>query len=92
MIAWLSEPEEDPNADEEEGIDDLIDPERAWAVFRFMENTQGDSWQWLPNKGGILDQDYALWHDLMVLRRAKDIVADMMAPGLGGPEMRDDDE
>lgn len=82
MTAWLTRNDESNEEEPEETLDDLYEPELAWNVFMFIENTQGEAWQWLPMGGGILDQAESLWHDLMVLMRAKKVVKDMLQPGL----------
>jgi len=82
MTAWLTQDDESNEIEPEETLDDLYEPELAWAVFKFIENTQGEAWQWLPMGGGILDQSEPLWHDLMVLMKAKKIVKDMLKPPL----------
>jgi hypothetical protein len=79
MIAWLQAPEpEDP----EEALDDLYEPELAWQVWQHMKHTQGDEWKFLPFEGGIMDQPYALWHDLMVLMQVEEIAKDSLKKGL----------
>jgi hypothetical protein len=82
MAAWLTKDDESAEEEPEETLADLYDPELAWYVFKMLENTQGDTWQWLPCGGGILDQPESLWHDLMILMRAKKVVTEMLRPGL----------
>lgn len=89
MVAWLTRDEESQDIEPDEALDDLYEPELAWAVFKFIENTQGEAWQWLPMGGGLLDQPESLWHDLMVLERAKGVVKDMLKPSVKPPAGED---
>lgn len=43
----------------------LGDPERAWRAFTLMEAT---GWRYLPEAGGLLDQDEALMSDILTIR------------------------
>ena len=88
MAAWLTSKDKDESDDPEDDLDDLHEPEMAWELFKFMDNTQGDDWQWLPHlfPGGLLSMPAWAMHDLMVLKRAKEITTDMLKPAR--PEQR----
>lgn len=82
MAAWLSKQGQQEYDDPEEELDDFYDVEMSWRVFVFMEQTQGDDWQWLPKlyPGGLLSFPDTMMHDLMNWKRMKEIVSEMLKP------------
>jgi len=60
---------------EDDGRWDLFDPDRSYAIWMLMENTE---WKHLPDTGSLLDQEEMLLQDLSTISYVSQVVEKML--------------
>jgi hypothetical protein len=66
---------EDATGEDPEEVWDVSDPQLAWKVYRLSEGTE---WHFLPEGGGLINQDEALMDDLVTIAWRKGILEERM--------------